>query len=75
MNNNISAFSSVEYDENIIKTIPYYNEIYARIINFVKCNKNTALTWLDVGCGTGTMAKAADLKMLSFCRFHICRSG
>lgn len=71
MSENISAFTSKEYDMKIKQTLPYYDEFYQQIIDLVKsCNLN-ALHWLDVGCGTGKMAEIAfkniEVEKFTFC--------
>lgn len=71
MNDNISAFDSKEYDMQIKRTLPYYDEIYQQVVDLVKtCNPN-ALNWLDVGCGTGKMAEIAfkniEVEKFTFC--------
>lgn len=72
MKDNISAFSSSEYDTKIKQTIPFYEVFYEQIIELVKAYyEDNALTWLDVGCGTGKMADMAftnvELEKFVFC--------
>ena len=59
MNDNISAFNSIEYDNKIKQTLPYYDDFYKQIIELVKIFNNSAVRWLDVGCGTGKMGSIA----------------
>lgn len=60
MNDNTSAFQSNDYDIKIIQTLPYYYEIYNQIIDLIKViKKDRKISWLDIGCGTGSMAKIA----------------
>ena len=59
MNDNISAFNSKKYDEEIKHTLPYYDEFYKQVIDVISNYKSKPLTWLDIGCGTGKMAELA----------------
>lgn len=71
MGDNISAFDSYQYDTEIRKTIPYYDEFYKQVLSVVKAASNHPLEWLDVGCGTGRMAveafQNAEVKRFVFC--------
>lgn len=60
MRNRKAAFSAESYDRNILNTIPYYDEVYDQISDIVSvCFLDEAVSWLDVGCGTGKMAETA----------------
>lgn len=60
MGNRKAAFSAENYDRDILNTIPYYDEVYNQIADMVSIAfLNKAVSWLDVGCGTGKMAKVA----------------
>lgn len=61
------AFSPTEYDEKIKTTLPYYQEFYRQVTDVVKAMEYPSLSWLDLGCGTGKMGKAA------FCAFDLKR--
>lgn len=71
MSDNKSAFNSNEYDRKVKQTLPYYNEFYEQVIELVKVFHNSAITWLDIGCGTGKMGSIAleniELEKLVFC--------
>lgn len=71
MSDNKSAFNSNEYDRKIKQTLPYYNEFYEQVIELVKVFHNSAITWLDIGCGTGKMGSIAleniELEKLVLC--------
>ncbi len=54
-----SAFSPGEYDEKIRATLPYYQEFYRQVVDVVKALDYPSLSWLDLGCGTGTMGETA----------------
>ena len=59
MNDNISAFNAMEYDNKIKQTLPHYDEFYKQVIELVKTFHIGAVRWLDVGCGTGKMGSVA----------------
>lgn len=59
MAGNVSAFCAEEYDEEIRRALPYYEEFYRQAIDVVQACQTGALAWLDVGCGTGKMAELA----------------
>lgn len=56
MKDNKSAYNANIYDENIVNTLPYYKEYSAQIIDLVNATGKKDITWLDTGCGTGTLA-------------------
>lgn len=74
MNDNKSAFNSIEYDRKIKQTLPYYDEFYEQVIELVKLFNYNALRWLDVGCGTGKMGSVA-FENLELERFVFCDSS
>lgn len=53
MNDNITAHSSLEYDDEILKTIPFYNLFNQSIVDLIKSTDKPVHNWLDTGCGTG----------------------
>lgn len=60
MSNRKMAFSAESYDRNILNTIPHYDEVYNQISDAVSVAfSNKAVSWLDIGCGTGKMAEVA----------------
>ena len=71
MNDNKSAFSSSDYDKEIIQTLPYYEQFYEQVIELVKTFNYNAVRWLDIGCGTGKMGSIAlenvDIEKFVFC--------
>lgn len=66
---NKSAFSSTEYDKKIKQTLPYYEDFYAQTIELVKTACGQKVSWLDVGCGTGKMGRAAFDSGIALDRF------
>lgn len=60
MSNRKMAFSAESYDRDILNTIPHYDEVYNQISDAVSVAfSNKAVSWLDIGCGTGKMAEVA----------------
>ena len=58
-NDNTTPMPAAEYDENINRTIPYYNEFYVQTFDVVTQCGYSQLDWLDLGCGTGTLEEKA----------------
>ncbi|HEY3420542.1 MAG TPA: class I SAM-dependent methyltransferase [Methanomassiliicoccales archaeon] len=48
-----------DYDAQIIRTIPYYDQIAKETINLVRSLERPPRLWLDTGCGTGTLVNSA----------------
>lgn len=71
MKDNASAFLSGEYDQEIKRTLPFYESFYEQVLDVVNAHFETELTWLDIGCGTGKMAEIAfqkaDIRKFTFC--------
>ena len=60
MSSGKTAFSAESYDREILNTMPYYDEVYNQIADVVSAAfLNKAVSWLDIGCGTGKMANVA----------------
>lgn len=50
------------YDVDVENTIPYYSTFHRETINLIRSLLNEPKSWLDAGCGTGTLIKqAADV--------------
>ncbi|MBU0566971.1 class I SAM-dependent methyltransferase [bacterium] len=56
---NTTPHKAAEYDENIRKTVPFYDLFYSETIDLVKSINPEVEVWLDTGCGTGSFAKEA----------------
>ena len=56
---NTTPHKAAEYDQNIFKTIPYYELFYTETIDLVRSLKNAPQYWLDTGCGTGNLIARA----------------
>lgn len=59
MKQNSTPFDAAEYDKQIKMTLPFYEEMIQQIVDIVKLFHLQSLRWLDVGCGTGKMARTA----------------
>lgn len=59
MSDNLSAFNAAEYDKKIKCTLPYYEELYAQVVNVINAYFHRPVRWLDIGCGTGKMEESA----------------
>lgn len=59
MKQNSTPFDVAEYDKQIKRTLPFYEEMVQQIVDILKCLDLQSLRWLDVGCGTGKMARTA----------------
>lgn len=55
-----AAFQAEEYDRKIRATLPYYEEFYRQITDILSVLEKKEISWLDIGCGTGEMYKAAQ---------------
>ena len=64
---NQSAFNACQYDKNIRKVIPFYDEIHQQILGIIQVHcQNRPISVLDTGCGTGTSGlKACQTLRLS----------
>ncbi|MDD1729623.1 MAG: class I SAM-dependent methyltransferase [Methanospirillum sp.] len=56
---NATSHPASLYDQNITITIPYYQEILEEILAFVESIEAKPASWLDTGCGTGTLVSRA----------------
>ncbi len=59
MRDNKTSQSAQKYDCNIGKTIPYYQCLHDETINLVRTITSAPQSWLDTGCGTGTLISQA----------------
>ena len=71
MDDNTSAFCASEYDKEIRKVLPYYEDFYKQVVDIAKIQFDRPVTWLDIGCGTGKMADAA-FKAVNIDKFVFC---
>ena len=59
MNDNSTPYLSCEYDRQIIKATPFYENFHNSAIDLVKTVNPSPTKWLDTGCGTGTFVQKA----------------
>lgn len=59
MKQNSTPFTVTEYDKQIKRTLPFYEEMIQQVVDIVRAFGLQSIKWLDVGCGTGKMAKTA----------------
>lgn len=59
MNDNVTAHSSMEYDNKILDTIPFYDMFHKVTIDLVQNTDIAVHKWLDTGCGTGSLIASA----------------
>lgn len=71
MKDNLSAYSSNDYDSRINSVLPYYDEFHFQILDLVKALNKDKIKWLDTGCGTGSLAQKA-LEMFPDTEFTLC---
>ena len=72
MTDNKSAFAVNQYDENVRKVIPHYDEIYEQIFSVITtCCGDKPLAVLDTGCGTGNFGVMA-LNRLNLTELVLC---
>jgi tRNA (cmo5U34)-methyltransferase len=48
---------AIVFDETIMKIIPYYDQMIRAITDSIPFDKNSEITVIDLGCGTGTVAR------------------
>ena len=69
---NSSAFRALQYDDNIRRVIPFYDEIYRQIFSLIHAYFGSRpLSVLDTGCGTGHFGCMAQ-DMLSLSELVLC---
>ena len=69
---NKSAFNENQYDENIRKVIPSYDEIHHQSVDLIKTYfGDRELALLDTGCGTGSFGMLA-LEKLCLSELVLC---
>lgn len=62
MKDNLSAYSSDDYDKRISTVLPYYSEFHFQILDLIDSLDLDKAKWLDTGCGTGSLVKKAAEK-------------
>ena len=56
---NSTPYLSLNYDEQVRNTIPYYDCFHIETINLIKSACMNPKIWLDTGCGTGSLIEEA----------------
>lgn len=56
---NKSPVNAAEYDKKISVLLPYYSDFHAQTLSLVQNMGYEKVRWLDLGCGTGTLAQKA----------------
>ena len=56
---NTTPYKSCDYDVNVRKTIPFYEQFHYETIDLVKSFKPDVKIWLDTGCGSGYLVSKA----------------
>lgn len=59
MSDNLSPYSSGKYEEGMLKTMPFYEAIYSETTSLIGYLKPHVESWLDTGCGTGSLIARA----------------
>lgn len=57
MKENSTPFDVAEYDRQIKRILPFYEEMFQQVVDIVRILNLQSIRWLDVGCGTGRMAR------------------
>ena len=70
MNDNLTPHKTSDYDREVIRTIPYYDQFHSETISLINVLNPGANTWLDTGCGTG---KLIEKTLIEFpqCTFYL----
>lgn len=53
---------ATQYDDIIVKLIPYYKEMVYAITASIPFTEDTQISVIDLGCGTGTISQAVQKK-------------
>lgn len=56
---NTTPYQSDLYDAHVVDTIPYYHSFHLETINLLESFSFEPKTWMDTGCGTGSLVKMA----------------
>ncbi len=56
---NASSHRAAAYDAEVCRTIPHYDAIHEAVLSLAEALPRAPRTWLDTGCGTGTLVARA----------------
>lgn len=56
---NATPHPAVAYDDGVRRTIPHYDALHGEVIALIEALAEPPRTWLDTGCGTGTLIARA----------------
>ena len=56
---NTTPHTAETYDQQVRKTIPFYDCFHDETLNIIKAADINPANWIDTGCGTGTLAQKA----------------
>lgn len=56
---NATPHTAETYDQQVRRTLPYYDCFHEETPNLIKAAGLAPATWLDTGCGTGTLVQKA----------------
>jgi tRNA (cmo5U34)-methyltransferase len=59
---NATSHTTETYDQQVRRTIPYYDCFHDEALNIIKASGTSPKAWLDTGCGTGTLAVKAIMQ-------------
>lgn len=71
MKDNLSAYSSNDYDSRVSSVLPYYSEFHNQVLDLAESLDLEKINWLDTGCGTGSLALKA-LSKFKLSEFVLC---
>lgn len=56
---NATPHQALVYDTDVRRTLPHYDLIHEAVLSFIEALPESPRTWLDTGCGTGTLVARA----------------
>lgn len=71
MKDNLSAYSSNDYDSRVSSVLPYYSEFHKQVLDLAESLDFKNIKWLDTGCGTGSLVQKA-IEIFPSAEFTLC---
>ncbi|MEN6329757.1 MAG: class I SAM-dependent methyltransferase [Methanobacteriaceae archaeon] len=68
---NSTSHLASDFDVQVADTLPYYQSFHEETVNLIKAMDIQPQTWLDTGCGTGTLVNRA-IKEFPETKFILC---